>query len=107
MNREAAALGVPVYSIFRGKIGAVDNYLAEQGRMILVENVQDVRTKIIVRRWKRPSHPDTGGRPALRFIVDSILAVLAKRDPRLCGQVPLSAGPDSKIHETEPTVLQS
>ena len=24
MNREAAALGVPVYSIFRGKIGAVD-----------------------------------------------------------------------------------
>lgn len=27
MNREAAALGVPVYSIFRGKIGAVDRYL--------------------------------------------------------------------------------
>jgi len=24
MNREAAALGVPVYSIFRGKSGAVD-----------------------------------------------------------------------------------
>ena len=24
MNREAAALGVPVYSIFRGKLGAVD-----------------------------------------------------------------------------------
>ena len=24
MNREAAALGVPVYSIFRGKIGGVD-----------------------------------------------------------------------------------
>src|ERR1039458_4176378 len=27
MNREAAALGVPVYSIFRGEIGAVDRYL--------------------------------------------------------------------------------
>ena len=26
MNREAAALGVPVYSIFRGKLGAVDRY---------------------------------------------------------------------------------
>ena len=24
MNREAAALGVPVYSVFRGKLGAVD-----------------------------------------------------------------------------------
>ena len=29
MNREAAALGVPVYSIFRGKTGAVDRYLSE------------------------------------------------------------------------------
>ena len=32
MNREAAALGVPVYSIFRGKIGAVDRFLADTGR---------------------------------------------------------------------------
>ena len=31
MNREAAALGVPVYSIFRGKLGAVDRYLARGG----------------------------------------------------------------------------
>ena len=35
MNREAAALGVPVYSIFRGKIGAVDQYLADTGRLML------------------------------------------------------------------------
>src|SRR5438270_12264071 len=28
MNREAAALNVPVYSIFRGKIGAVDRLLS-------------------------------------------------------------------------------
>jgi uncharacterized protein len=34
MNREAAALGVPVYSIFRGTIGAVDHYLAETGRLV-------------------------------------------------------------------------
>ena len=27
MNREAAALGVPVYSVFRGKAGAVDRML--------------------------------------------------------------------------------
>ena len=30
MNREAAALGVPVYSIFRGKIGAVDRELQKR-----------------------------------------------------------------------------
>src|SRR5271166_6120344 len=35
MNREAAAMGVPVYSIFRGKIGSVDRYLADEGRLIM------------------------------------------------------------------------
>jgi predicted glycosyltransferase len=107
MNREAAALGVPVYSIFRGKLGAVDRYLAEQGRMTLIESAQEVRTKISVRRWKRPPHPHTGARPALRFIVDSILSVLAGKDPHLCSQVHLPANSDSNIHETQPTVLQS
>jgi predicted glycosyltransferase len=52
MNREAAALGVPVYSIFGGEIGAVDRYLADTGRLTLIETVQDVRTKI--RPVKRP-----------------------------------------------------
>jgi predicted glycosyltransferase len=47
MNREAAALGVPVYSIFRGGIGAVDRYLAENGRLTLLETVEDVRTKSV------------------------------------------------------------
>ena len=46
MNREAAALGVPVYSIFRGKLGAVDRYLAQHQRLILIESVEDVRSKI-------------------------------------------------------------
>jgi uncharacterized protein len=77
MNREAAALGVPVYSIFRGKIGAVDRYLAEHGRMILIESVADVRSKIKVTRWNRPAQPQSGNRQALHFIVDSIMRVLA------------------------------
>ncbi len=50
MNREAAALGVPVYSIFRGKIGAVDRYLSENGRLVLLESVKDVRTKVILKK---------------------------------------------------------
>src|SRR5262249_9331578 len=37
MNREAAALGVPVFSVFRGRIGAVVQYLARTGRMTLLE----------------------------------------------------------------------
>ena len=46
MNREAAALGVPVYSIFRGKTGAVDRYLSERGRLTLLESVEDVRNRL-------------------------------------------------------------
>jgi hypothetical protein len=33
MNREAVALGVPVYTTFAGKIGAVDEALAADGRL--------------------------------------------------------------------------
>jgi len=50
MNREAAALGVPVYSIFRGRIGAVDRYLADKGRLTLLGNVEDVLAKIKIEK---------------------------------------------------------
>lgn len=76
MNREAAALGVPVYSIFRGKIGAVDRYLTDCGRLTLIESVEDVRTKIVLTRWNRPIKPESVVRPALRSIVDSLVGIL-------------------------------
>ena len=50
MNREAAALGIPVYSIFRGRTGAVDRYLADSKRLTMLESVEDVRTKIVLRK---------------------------------------------------------
>lgn len=106
MNREAAALGVPVYSIFRGKIGAVDRYLAERGRLILIEHPQEVRSKIKVCRWARPSHPDTGARPALAFIVNSILQALEAKDPqRSLSQTNVDA--DSKASPARPTAVSS
>lgn len=56
MNREAAALGVPVYSIFRGRIGAVDRHLKAEGRLVLIENVSEVDGKIHFRPMpKAPS----------------------------------------------------
>ena len=76
MNREAAALGAPVYSIFRGTIGAVDRYLAEQGRLTLIENADDLRKKVVLKRWNRPSKPNGRNRPALRTIVDDITMIL-------------------------------
>jgi predicted glycosyltransferase len=41
MLREAAYLGVPAYSIFGGRIGAVDRYLASIGRLSLVKSPAD------------------------------------------------------------------
>lgn len=80
MNREATALGVPVYSIFRGKIGAVDHYLAEQGRLVLLETVEDVRTKIKAVRRERSWHPLNGpNSPALDTIVRDIVSIVEGR----------------------------
>lgn len=38
MNREAAALGVPVYTTFRGPMGAVDEELVRSGRLRLLSD---------------------------------------------------------------------
>ncbi len=42
MNREAALLGVPVYSIFSGPVGSIDQRLAEEGELVLVRQAEDV-----------------------------------------------------------------
>jgi predicted glycosyltransferase len=77
MNREAAALGVPVYSIFRGKIGAVDRYLADQGRLVLLETVEDVKTKIKAVRQELQKHRLSGeNSQALETIVQNIISIV-------------------------------
>jgi predicted glycosyltransferase len=82
MNREAAALGVPVYSIFRGKIGAVDHYLANQGRLTLIETPSEVQTKIKLVPWNRPPKPENRNIPALQCIVSTIISALAQHPRR-------------------------
>jgi predicted glycosyltransferase len=73
MNREAAAMGVPVYSIFRGAIGAVDRFLESQGRLVLLENVEQVQTKIrAVRRDKEVISLSHQKSPALETILQHI-----------------------------------
>jgi predicted glycosyltransferase len=77
MNREAAAMGVPVYSIFCGKIGAVDRYLVEQGRLVMVQSVEEVRSKIKVQSRRKLERNLDGARvPALETIVDNVEAIL-------------------------------
>jgi predicted glycosyltransferase len=76
MNREAAALGVPVYSIFRGRIGAVDQYLANKGRLTLIESVEDVQTKIMVKRRAHDQWDTRKHSPALDCIVNAIISIV-------------------------------
>jgi predicted glycosyltransferase len=75
MNREAAALGVPVYSIFRGRIGEVDRSLAARGRLVLIETADDVRTKIVLERRTRPPARESASRATLQAIVNHIVSI--------------------------------
>ena len=54
MNREAAALGVPAYSILAGKVGAVDRALEKSGLLTMVTSPKDFMQKIKLVRRPRP-----------------------------------------------------
>jgi predicted glycosyltransferase len=69
MNREAVALGVPVYTTFAGEIGAVDEALIRDGRLRTLVNADDLALE------KRPaSAPLQTREPAL--LLDLLLTAL-------------------------------
>ncbi len=72
MNREAAALGVPVYSIFRGKTGAIDRHLQEEGRLVMVKTMEEADQKIIFARRTRNGHAHGAATDALSVVVNHI-----------------------------------
>ena len=72
MNREAAALNVPVYSIFRGKIGAVDRMLEREGRLVMIRSKEEIWSKISFERKTRSLLPGKQVRPALVEILNNI-----------------------------------
>ena len=78
MNREAAALGIPVYSLFRGTMGAVDKHLAETGRLVLLESERDVREKLKLVPRARSAGPRPTQRKTLEAVVNHIVAILEK-----------------------------
>ena len=72
MNREAAALRVPVYSIFRGPTGAVDKYLAAKGRLVMIETGEDVKRLIRVSKRDKVEKGATGNGEVLNQIMAAI-----------------------------------
>jgi predicted glycosyltransferase len=73
MNREAAAMGVPVYSIFRGPTGAVDRYLTASGRLVMLRSVEEIQTKLLVMARDRSRPSQLGNRATLGSVVGHIL----------------------------------
>jgi uncharacterized protein len=65
MTREAAVLGIPSFSFFAGRIGAVDRYLEERGRLRRLSSAEDVRQ---LRFEKRPTAVPDAKRDGLTFI---------------------------------------
>jgi predicted glycosyltransferase len=78
MNREAAALGIPVYSIFRGPLGAVDRHLEAEGRLIMISAAHEIRTKIKLCKRRRNGISQSSDRSALQEIIDHICFILAQ-----------------------------
>jgi uncharacterized protein len=76
MNREAVALGVPVYSIFCGKTGAVDKYLSDKGRLKILKNSQDLQTQISLKKRVIPDKFVNNNSHTLSAIVDKIDQIL-------------------------------
>jgi len=76
MNREAAALGVPVYSLFRGKIGAVDRQLANEGKLVLIQSINDVDQRIRIERRPKDQVPNFASRRALPDIIGHLENIL-------------------------------
>jgi uncharacterized protein len=76
MNREAAALGVPVFTVYKGTMGAVDLHLMKEGKMQLVESVEDFRNlPLHTKRVKQ----GTKGSERLASYISNIIESVAGR----------------------------
>ncbi|MEN8265212.1 MAG: DUF354 domain-containing protein, partial [Nitrospirota bacterium] len=76
MNREATALGVPVYSIFKGEKGAVDLYLSKAGKLVFLDSIEDVRSKIKLTKRNRQLINKCDKRETLLHVANNIISVL-------------------------------
>ncbi len=79
MAREAAVLGVPSYSIFSGKLGAVDRQLASEGRLQLISSVSEID---LVKRQSNAAQAnatEARSNPTLDCIVDAIAELALSR----------------------------
>jgi uncharacterized protein len=73
MNREAAVLGTPAYSIYAGKLAAVDRALVADGRLALLGSTADVAALHLGK--KQGAAPPKVGDALLMQFVDRLVAL--------------------------------
>lgn len=71
MNREAALLGVPVYSIFAGRLGSLDAQMEEEGLITFVREIEDISKIDLRRRTDRANTNELTDRVE-RFVIGQI-----------------------------------
>jgi predicted glycosyltransferase len=72
INREAVALGTPVFTTFEGKLGAVDEALLREGRLRKLEAPDQIQIE------RRPAN---GGLRVRRDPRELVKMLLAAREP--------------------------
>ena len=73
MNREAAVLGVPVYTMFAGKIGAVDQYLIDAGRLNKLETSEQLS---VTKRVEKTSPLLASSKDLVLQVTDAFLSIV-------------------------------
>ena len=76
MNREAALLGTPAYSIFTGPVGAIDRSLTDSGRLVLVRTEREAAAIPFVKKPSAP--PQAFGTELREFVIGQIQDVARK-----------------------------
>jgi uncharacterized protein len=71
MNREAVALGTPVYTTFSGRMGGVDEVLIHEGRLLVLEDPAELQLR------KRTDPVGVLNPRDPTFLVDSVIGAVA------------------------------
>jgi uncharacterized protein len=79
MIREAAAVGVPAYSIFCGKLGAVDNALVTRGKLNMIMSENDVQKKLVCIKKRELKIYKTKENPTIDSIVGHVERAVKKK----------------------------
>ena len=74
MNREAAVLGTPVFTVFKGRLAAADRYLIEMGRLKQLRCEEDLNDLSVTTADRKPIMSSQG---LVSLVTDQILETVS------------------------------